>query len=359
MHTTTSNICPNCNTENEESFKYCPSCGQKNTDSKITFWELWFEFQDAVFNIESRTWRTLKDIFIPGKLTVAYFEGKRQRYVHPLRLLLVSSILVIISMSFQDFQSATNHNYDIKEWILKNYERQQLYGMMKNIADSTNTIFPTPQTKIITDTMLTSFKDSLMSLISGHRHRNGYGQNIDLNHYASFGDENMEIISKRDFLNMSESELVDKYKKDAGFLERHIFKQKLKMIKDESKIFATIIGNLTWAVLLMMPCLALVLYLLNIRHNYYYIEHLIFTFHLHAFAFLVIAFLIVGLNVFPWWVFLLFAIMVLIYTFISMWKVYQQSIGKTVFKFLALGIVYIGLLGLFFIGIIISSFILL
>jgi hypothetical protein len=115
MSTTTSNICQNCNTKNESPFKYCSICGQKNTDGKITFSELWVEFQDAVLNIESRTWRTIKHLFKPGKLTLEYFSGKHRQYVHPLRLLIVSSVLVIIAMSFQDFQSATNHGYNVKE----------------------------------------------------------------------------------------------------------------------------------------------------------------------------------------------------------------------------------------------------
>ena len=106
MNTSSSKICQNCNTENESPFQYCPSCGQKNTDGKITFSELWSEFKDAVFNIDSRSWRTFKNLFIPGKLTLEYFSGKHRGYVHPLRLLIVTSVLLIIAMSFQDLQSA-------------------------------------------------------------------------------------------------------------------------------------------------------------------------------------------------------------------------------------------------------------
>lgn len=350
-------ICQNCNTKNELPFKYCRNCGQKNTDGKITFWELWTELQDAVFNIESRTWRTLKNLFIPGRLTLEYFSGKHRRYVHPLRLLIGTSVLLIIAMSFQDLQSTTNHDFSIKENILKNYERQRLYRIIKNISDSTNNIFPDQQTEIITDTILASFKDSLRSLL--HKYGDRYGDSINLNHYASFGSEDIEKISKHDFLSMNEYELVAKYKKDAGSLERLVFKQKIKLIKDESQIFAALIRHITWAVLLMLPCLALVLYLLNIRHGYYYIEHLIFTFHLHSFSFLVLAIMILGLNTFPWWLFHVFIAIIGIYVLVSMWNVYQQKIGKTVLKFLFLGIIYMGILILFFIGNIFISFLLL
>jgi len=149
------------------------------------------------------------------------------------------------------------------------------------------------------------------------------------------------------------------FSQDAGSLERLIFKQKAKHIKDESQLSADIVGHTTWAALLMMPCLALVLYLLNIRHNFYYVEHLIFIFHLHAFTFLVLAILILGMNVFPWWMFLVFSAIIWIYVFVSMWKVYKQSIGKTLFKFLILNISYGGLFFLFFLGTIIFTFFLL
>ena len=357
MSIPSSKICKNCNTENESPFQYCPSCGQKNTDGKITFSELWSEFQDAVFNIESRTWRTFKNLFIPGKLTLEYFSGKHRRYVHPLRLLLVTSVLLIIAMSFQGFQSATNHSYNIKDRILKNYERQRLYGILENITDSTNAIFPEQQTEIITDTILTTFKDSLLSLLT--KYGDQYGDTINLNQYVGSGVEKTEYISKHDFLNMDEDELVAVYKKEAGILERLIFKQKAKLLKDEKQLFATIIGHTTWAFLLMMPCLALVLYLLYVRHPYFYIEHLIFTFHLQSFSFLVLTILIVGMNVFPWWIFLPFIIIIWIYVFISMWKVYQQSISKTLFKFLLLSISYGGLFILILIGTLFISFLLL
>ena len=365
MDTSPSNTCLNCTIENESPFQYCPNCGQKNTDGRITFSELWAEFQDAVLNIDSRTWRTLKNLFIPGKLTLEYFGGKHRQYVHPLRLLIVASVLTIIAMNFQNFQSGTNHTYDIKERIFKNYERQRIFRILNKITSNVNTIYPAPQTKIIIDTILTTLNDSMRVLLfetnneSANRYGDRYGDTINLNHYASFGSEKAEMISKRDFLYLDEDELVEIYKKEAGIFERFIFKQKAKLVKDESRLFAVLVGHTTWAILLLMPCLALVLYCLYIRHPYFYIEHLIFAFHLQTFLFFVLTILILGINVFPWWIFLLLLAIIGIYVFISMWKVYQQSIGKTLLKFLLLSISYGGLFILFLIGTIFTSLFLL
>ena len=357
MSTPSQHICRNCDFENKSSFQFCPNCGQKNTNGKITFSELWSEFQDAVFNIESRTWRTFKSLFIPGKLTLEYFAGRHRKYVHPLRLLLVTSLLVIVAMSFQDFQSTTNHPYNIKDRIKENYERQKLKGILGNIIDSTNNIFPSQETEIITDTIMSVFDDSLRNLLQTYGDR--YGDHIDLNSYISLGNESQEIISKRDFIEMDKEELTEKYKKDANWLEELIFKQKVKYINDESQLSAAIIGYTTWAILLMMPFLALVLYALYFRHTHYYIEHLIFAFHVHSFSFLVVTIMIFGINVLSQWIFLILLGIIMTYLFISILRVYKQSIWKTSLKFIILNIVYVILFILFLFGTFIATFLLL
>ncbi len=349
-------ICRNCNYENDSPFQFCPSCGQKNTDGKITFGELWSEFQDAVFNIESRTWRTFKALFVPGKLTLEYFTGKHRSYVHPLRLLLVTSVLFIIGLSFQGFQSSSNHPYNIKDRILENYERQRVLGILENVMDTTHAIFPEQETKIITDTILTVLNDSLNDLL--HEYGDPYGDTINLNYYISMGNEGYETISKHDFLTMNADELMQTYKKDDSWWEQLIFKQKIKYLKDQTEIFAAMIGHITWAILLMMPLLALVFYILYIRHNYYYIQHLIFAFHLHAFFFLVAGILVAGMNVFPSWIYVVSSLIIALYVFISMWKVYEQSIFKTFLKFIVLTISYGVLFMLFLIGTILTTFLL-
>ncbi len=349
--------CLNCGSGFEYNFEYCPSCGQKNTDGKITFRELWIEFQDAIFNIDSQTWKTFINIFVPGKLTLEYFAGKHRQYVHPLRLLIVTSLLTIFALSFQDVQSSTNHPYVIKDRILENYERQRVNRILKNIVHNTNTAFPEQKTEVITDTILNVFHDSLYSLL--HKYGDKYGDYIDLNTYVNFGGEDSEIISKHDFLTKTEDELVKKYKKDAGVLERLFFRQKIKYIKDESQLTSGMMGRITWAIMLMMPCVALVFYFLYIRRRFYFIENLIFTFHLHAFFFIVATILILGWFIFPTWVYYLSTVLIQMFLFISMWKVYGQSIFKTLLKLIILNISYLILFILFFTGTSLISFLLL
>jgi len=349
--------CLNCDSRFEFDFKFCPSCGQKNTDGKITFAELWSEFQNTYFNIDSRSWRTLINIFIPGKLTLEYFEGKHRQYVHPLRLLIVTSLLLIVAMSYQDFQSSTNHTYIVKDRIFENYERQRLYNILDNIIDSTNVILPEQNTKIVTDTIISGFRDSLNNLL--HKYGDRYGEYINLNHYIPFENESSELISKHDFLTKSEDQLVEKYKKNAGRWDQLMFRQKIKYIKDESKLTAAMINRISWAILLMMPFIALVLYFLNIKRGFYFIENLIFTFHIHSFSFIVLTLLILGMNILPVWLAVLSLITIQVFVFLSMLRVYGQNIATTLFKHLILNIFYFVLFIVFLIGTYLVSFLLL
>lgn len=358
-------ICKNCKVTNEAHFQYCSNCGQKNSDGKISFSELWSEFKDAVFNIESRTWLTFKKLFNPGRLTTEYFAGKHRSYVHPLRLLIVTSVICILAMGFQDLKSKTNHSYDINERIVRNYERQRISKILKNITDDSHNAFPEKQTTEFAETILTTFSDSMENLLFetdnefAKRYGDRYRDSINLNQYVSFGSVNKEMVSKKDYVSMDENQLAEKYKSKSSKLERLKFTQKIKIIKDESKLFSTIIGKTTWAILLMMPCLALVLYLLYFRNNYLFIEHLIFTFHFQSFLFLVLTILIAGMNIFPIWLHFVFLIIIWIYLYISMLKVYKQSKVKTLFKFLILNASYFGLFILLLIGTIYVSFLIL
>ncbi len=350
--------CLNCDSGFGYEFKFCPNCGQKNTNGKITFSELWTEFQDAVFNIESRTWKTLVAIFIPGKLTLEYFAGKHRRYVHPLRLFIVASLFTIIALGFQDVQSSTNHRYVIKDRIMENYERQRLFRILDNIVDSTNNSFPEPNTKIVTDSILNVFEDSLYALL--HTYGDKYGDSIDLNRYVSFTEEDSyEYVSKHDFLNLTEDELVEKYKKDDSLFDRLFFKQKAKYIQDESRLASTMLGRLSIATLLIMPLVALVLHLLYLRRRFYYIENLIFSFHVHAFSFILLTIYVLGWNIFPEWANILLIASIEVYLFIAMWKVYKQSFLKTLLKFILLNVAYIALFALFIVIIFFTSFLLL
>lgn len=70
---------------------YCPSCGQKAVKPKdLTLGHALHHLVHETLHLDGRLWSTLKLLFLrPGQLSLDFAEGRRQRHIHPVRLLLV------------------------------------------------------------------------------------------------------------------------------------------------------------------------------------------------------------------------------------------------------------------------------
>ncbi|MEO1086210.1 MAG: DUF3667 domain-containing protein, partial [Acidobacteriota bacterium] len=93
--------CLNC--ERELIGPYCHHCGQKEQDLDIRFSALASDWLGGVAGFDARIWSTLRVLFRrPGQLTLEFLEGRRARYVSPLRLYLVASLLMLVSLKVFD-----------------------------------------------------------------------------------------------------------------------------------------------------------------------------------------------------------------------------------------------------------------
>lgn len=73
---------------------YCATCGQKNEPEHRSLWQLVKDAVGPAVLLEGKLWRTLGTLLgRPGTLSQAYAEGKRSRYIRPLRLYLWVSVL--------------------------------------------------------------------------------------------------------------------------------------------------------------------------------------------------------------------------------------------------------------------------
>lgn len=80
--------CLNCGTD--FSGKYCPNCGQKSDVGRITVKALFGEFFHLLTHIEKTFFKTTLDFIIrPGRTSLNYLEGKRQRYQRPVSYFLI------------------------------------------------------------------------------------------------------------------------------------------------------------------------------------------------------------------------------------------------------------------------------
>ena len=90
-------LCKNCNSELVGV--YCSECGQKDSQL-LSIKEILKEFSDNVFSFDTRFFITLKYLITkPGLLTTEYWLGRRTKYLPPLRLYLVMSLMYFFSSS--------------------------------------------------------------------------------------------------------------------------------------------------------------------------------------------------------------------------------------------------------------------
>jgi hypothetical protein len=84
--------CPNCG--HALGGAYCAGCGQKVAPINPSFRDVAHEFIGEVLNIDGKTFSSVRLLLTkPGFLTREYFEGRRARYVSPIRLYLILSLI--------------------------------------------------------------------------------------------------------------------------------------------------------------------------------------------------------------------------------------------------------------------------
>ena len=87
--------CLNCGKALEGN--YCPDCGQSARSLRRPFWALLGESLETLFSIDGRIARTLPDLLIrPGRMTRAYLDGQRARFIPPFRLYVLASLVFFV-----------------------------------------------------------------------------------------------------------------------------------------------------------------------------------------------------------------------------------------------------------------------
>ena len=77
--------CLNCN--NSVIKRFCPDCGQENTESRKSFHYIFSHFFKDFTHYDNAFWRTIYNLlFKPAALSKAYMSGKRLYYLDPIRL---------------------------------------------------------------------------------------------------------------------------------------------------------------------------------------------------------------------------------------------------------------------------------
>ncbi len=315
--------CLNCQAPVDASAQFCSACGQKQNTGRIRFGQLFADFLDNFFNFDSRTFLSLRKLLHPGFLTQEYFRGRHRSYLNPLRLFLISTLIMVATISWK-----------INDGIRKSTNYNELLTTKKTQRDVALKIdkLRLRYAQVDRPDSLAVQLDSLTNRLLRTRVNGNTGDSVDIDRFMTIGTEDFPPIYINDVLAMSIEGLVEKYEIQ-GWKNQFVFQQKMKMVRDGPSFLRYLIGRISWAVLMLIPLLALSLKLFYIRRSFYYVEHFIFSIHVHGFVFLLVTLQLLLLPTFPLWTIAINMLWLTIYLALAMKRFYDQSWSKTLLKF--------------------------
>lgn len=321
--------CLNCNHELGAEDLYCPSCGQKVHDSKLTVWSLISEFFAGLFNLENGFYRSMRYIAWPGYLTTEFMQGRRKKYLNPIRLFVVSLIIHLAVINyFGEFDGLMELSSDQIEKI----GEQHLYNRYAAIRDSAE-VSDHSIYQQLDSTIFRNYLQGGGELFEGREFFNVFG--IDFKALK---------LERKDVFEMPLDDLVEKYE-ISGWQKKLVFSQAIRAWRDPVGAVRQAIGAVLWGVLLAIFLTGLLMKLLYIRKKRYYVEHLILLFHIHAFSFIVttvgMLFAFLGDESHKGsWLLVTYGIAA-IYFFLAIKVYYKQGLIKSLVKFFMVGVFYL------------------
>src|SRR6476661_2230205 len=260
---------------------YCGQCGQAAVDYRRSFRYVIADVLDSFLNWDSKFFTTIALLIVkPWRLTNEFLAGKRVRYVNPLRLYLLASILFFFAVNY----GAKGLRVDASK--LGQKDRTELEAELKNedlppaAREKLQALLREPETQASpTNVSPSPPVTASPPPQSNHEQKEEYGK-----------------IGDRPFV------LFDQGKSTTPF-ERWIeARAKEKMGEKGTKMglfIATLFSNLPYMMLCCIPLFALVLKVLYIRRRIFYIDHLIYALHIHTFLYagiMLIVLATIGLN---------------------------------------------------------------
>lgn len=321
-------FCLNCGHLLAHEENYCPECGQENKDQKVSFSVFLSDFFSNYINFESTFFRTIPVFLLkPGKLTQEFNEGKRRKYLHPIRLYLILSLfyffavgLIIPPNLFDHFMSTNFADKNTTSLIRKSLsdsltdeDERQLDSLIgkENMAKMEAQL----QLSDSLDQKRAPSKNQWMELKMAAQ-----DPNID---DSLFG----EIFHKTNFVLFSDMDM----------------KIQRNFIANSNLYIINSAQNLPIMMFLLLPFFALLLKILYIGTGTYYVEHLISGLHMHSFAYLLYGlgilfydFEVVQLSL----IVVICFVLVTTYAYVCLLKLHHQGWFVTLMKFWLLGFVY-------------------
>ena len=331
--------CLNCGTT--VAGYYCQDCGQPNVVPKQSFWSLAKHFVYDILHFDGKFFHTLRELFFhPGFVAREYVEGKRARYLDPIRMYLFTSaifFLVLFALSRIDDDSVPQplSMEDRKEW-----KKELQADLASNPSDS-----------------ITRYRLSLLDSLQ----RPVYDSEMHNISAITFTRRKYNSLAEYDSIQAA----LPDGKRDSWFVKKLTKKSiafntkyKGKEQQGNKVLFNYLLHQFPYMLFFSLPFFALILKLVYVRRKQlYYSDHAIFTLFHYILSFLLLLFLFgfdaledeTGWRIFN---FLIMGVILawFIYFILELKNFYRQGWGKTIVKFILINM--LGLLLLIFLMVI-------
>ena len=330
--------CENCGADLQGH--WCAHCGQPAIEYRRSFRHVVADLLNEFLNWDSKFFTSIALLLLkPWRLTNEFLAGKRVRYVNPLRLYLLASIIFFFAVNYGAKsihvdpsklgpKDRAELQADLKNTDLPPEAREKLEQLLRESSPS-----PAPS-PLVQEPSSTADPTASPDVASPQPTESANGQKK----YGKLGE--------RSFVAFDDAKSTTPFER---WIEA---RAKEKMGEKGTKMgffIRTLFSNLPYMMLCCIPLFALVLKLLYIRRRIFYIDHLIYALHIHSFFYagiMLIVLATIGLNrVAPGpiagWLIALLWIAFVTQIFLSIRYVYRQGWFFSIFKFLFGGFVYL------------------
>lgn len=311
--------------------QYCGNCGQRARGRLISLWELVRDAVGDLFELDSRLWQTLIPLLVrPGRLTHDYLAGRRARYMPPFRMYLVLS-LVFFVVAFFNPREELALLYVPDEAVESAGDEDAVTPGDAEISGATQDALEAQGVDV----------DELNRKIAETREENESGVRVQFSdtdgdedpNNCQFDDWNVDNMPRWIQVRFSKERVTAVCQRIVG-------------ADDGGREFGKrVLDNIPVALFVLLPLMAIVLKLLYPLSRRYYVEHLLFFVHFHAFFFLMLTLQVLWVRTVnvvggPEWLGVLPVVAasfyIPVYLFKSMRQVYGQGWLLTMFKYLVL-----------------------
>ncbi|ALI99108.1 DUF3667 domain-containing protein [Rufibacter tibetensis] len=314
-------VCTNCDYAftSEQPDNFCPRCGQENHDLNVPFNHVALELLEGTIHYDSKFWTTVKYLlFYPGKLTNEFHRGRRMGYVPPIRLYVFISFVFFFLLSLRVGHTKGGDKplqADIK-----------VLTQPENLTDVGGAYATDSLKKELKEVQ--ELSDSLLVLSSKQEEEKFRTlENLPPNASTAQLDATLTALG-----------IESKNRLTRGGLQKVADLQRLT--KNELTLKA--VKYFSVMMFVLMPVFALLLKVVFRRARRFYMEHLIFSIHLHCFIFVMYSicllslYLFTSLDPFRW-----ANLLGLLYLYLGLKRVFKRSKLRTFFNMVGVLFLYL------------------